>query len=350
MRKIPAALKAALYLPGIAFEALIRVRNGLYSAAWLSPNRLPRPVISVGNITMGGSGKTPLTIHIAQTLAQQGFKPAILSRGYKRSSSNRTHILAPRETVSSPARTLGDEPAMIQRRFPSAWLGISKDRFLAGNMIAEKQPEAVFILDDGFQHRKLYRDLDIVILDGSRPLKRNRLFPRGTLREPLSALSRCHAVVINRASQGEAGNSIEQEVLNLHPKVAIFRCDQKIESFVPFSSWSGQSAQTDQPKSAFLVAAVGNPERFEQDIRHLDISVRGTRFYPDHCWLKMDDWSACVEEARSKDAEAIIITEKDAIKISQPPDFPLLVAVQATRISDEKAFELLLRECIERRF
>ncbi|MBN1566533.1 MAG: tetraacyldisaccharide 4'-kinase [Acidobacteria bacterium] len=353
MHRIPAGLAPLLFIPGLAFEALLRARCALYSYGLLTKRRLAAPVISIGNITMGGSGKTPLVIHVAQILEKLGHTPAILSRGYGRVEAGSSRIVAPTDTIPSPAIVLGDEPALIRRHVPSAYLGISRNRFLAGSLLAEKMKRTVFILDDGFQHLRLHRDLDIVIVDGSQPLASNRVFPRGTLREPLSHLRRCQAVVINESCGEEKSGGIIEEIRQYHSTAAVFRCRQKINYFVPFSAW--KEGRTDAclkktvSQPAYLAAALGNPERFERDIRGLGIPVRGKKFFRDHHRLKPGDWERCIDEARGLGAEAIIVTEKDAVKTSDPPEFSLLVSIQATEISDAKEFELMLKKCIEGR-
>jgi tetraacyldisaccharide 4'-kinase len=351
MQRISPALAPILFVPGLLNEALVRARNGLYTARVLPRRRLPGPVISVGNITVGGTGKTPLVLYIAQALSKQDFQPAILTRGYKRSQSHKTLILPPGENVLSAGRALGDEPAILRRHIPSAWMGVSKNRFWAGSRISQQLQKPVFILDDGFQHRKLHRDLDIVILDCSQPLQSNRVFPRGTLREPLSGLHRCSVVVLNGAQGGNLGGAIVETLACLAPKAAIFRCTQSIASMAPFRAWSEMTfgGQSQQPRSAYLVAAIGNPERFEQDVRRLGIDVVGTKFYYDHYWISPQDWQACAGDARSRNAEAIVTTEKDAVKIAHPPDFPLMVSIQSTAISNAAAFEMMLRQCVENR-
>lgn len=344
MQKVPPVLAPILFVPGLFYEALVRARNGLYAAGMLPKRRLPGPTISIGNITMGGTGKTPLVLYIAKMLATQGFTPVILTRGYKRAQSGKTLIVSPEEKFPSPAAVLGDEPAVMRRYVPSAWMGISKNRFQAGSRISDKLKQPVFILDDGFQHRKLGRDLDIVILDISRPLQSNRVFPRGTLREPLSGLHRCHIAVLNGVQDGGATIPIAEDVARYSPHASIFYCSQKIGSFLPFAAWSemNPSARPRHPRSAYLVAGLGNPKRFEQDVRRLGIDVAGTKFFPDHYWPTPGDWKACTNEARRRNAEAIVTTEKDAVKISQSPDFPLIVAIQSTVISHAAAFESML--------
>jgi tetraacyldisaccharide-1-P 4'-kinase len=151
-------------------------------------------------------------------------------------------------------------------------------------------------------------------------------------------------VVINGIGDTEAPDPVETEIRNLHATARIFRCRQRIRLMIPFSSWKEGEDCSDPAvcvQSAYLVTAVGNPERFQRDIRNLGIEVRGARFFADHYWLKPKDWLACIEEARNRAADAIITTEKDAIKIARPPDFPLLVSVQSTDITDAGAFEHL---------
>jgi len=352
MRAIPGALAPLLYIPGLIFEAMVRVRGFLYSASLMRPRRLPAPVISVGNLTAGGSGKTPLVIYIARRILDLEMNPVILSRGYGRQSPGRNWILAPGTVVPSPARMLGDEPALMRRHLPSAWMGISKNRFQAGKDVARKCTRAVFILDDGFQHRKLHRDLDLVVVDQSQALSSNRILPRGTLREPLSELRRSHWVVINGATDREKADLLESEIQSLHAKARIFSCTQTIKCLIPFSVWlqnQNASSSTEAPRSAYLVSALGNPDRFERDIRQLGIEIRGHRCFSDHYWLKEKDWFHCAQQARTLLAEAMITTEKDAVKIAQPPDFPLLVGVQSTHIADASVFDLALKQKLEGR-
>lgn len=351
MSTIPSAPAPVTYISSLAFEALVRVRNCLYATSLIPQHRLKSPVISIGNITVGGSGKTPLVIYIARALLGLGWYPAILSRGYGRRHPSKSWILAPESSVSSPARTLGDEPALIRRHLPSVWMGIAKNRFKTGTSIERLQERTVFLLDDGFQHRRLHRDLDVVIVDRDQPLGANRLLPRGTLREPLSGLRRCNLLVINGMPEADAIDPVETEIRLLHPDVEILHCRQTIGSLIPFHVWRENPSFANPvktPRSAYLVSALGNPDRFCKDILHLGIQVSGIRSYADHYWLKRKDWLDCVSEARGKAADAIIVTEKDAVKISQAPDFPLLVSIQSTEICDIDVFESALKNLVEK--
>jgi tetraacyldisaccharide 4'-kinase len=177
MHRIPRGLAPLSFIAGPVYEAVVRVRNNLYESSILRHRRLQSPVISIGNITTGGAGKTPLVIFTAKKIKESGFIPAILSRGYGRPDPGIERIISPGDSIKFPARQMGDEPALIRRHVPEAWFGISKNRYTAGGRIAQQAGNPVFILDDGFQHRKLQRDLDIVVIDSSQPLKQIRIYP-----------------------------------------------------------------------------------------------------------------------------------------------------------------------------
>lgn len=350
MQKIPLSLAPFTIVAGQIYGAAVRLRNTLYESSILRRNRLQRPVISIGNITTGGAGKTPLVIFTAKKILEMNLIPAILSRGYGRPHPGIERVIPPEESIKSPVLHMGDESALIRRHVPEAWFGISKNRHAAGGMIERKAGKPIFILDDGFQHRKLHRDLDIVVIDSSQPLKQNRIFPRGTLREPVSGLRRSHAIVLNGARESDIADPGQFALEELHCREKLFHCSQTIEKLIPFDIWMGPNdpiTSFPRPDSAFLTAALGNPERFHGDVLKLGIRVCGTRFFKDHYSLRPEDWNSCVETARKDSADAIIVTEKDAIKLTEPPDFPLLVAVQTTQFSDEKAFVELLHQGID---
>ncbi len=332
-----------LFVPGIIWETALRARNYLYDSGALPVRSLPRPVISIGNMTLGGSGKTPLAIHVARLIAQTAATPVVLSRGYGRRPRNRCDIVPPDSRVPVPWLELGDEPALIRRHVPAVWLGLSADRHEAGVQVAARVRDAVFILDDGFQHRRLRRDLDLLIVDVTQPLETNRIFPRGSLREPIEEVRRCHAVLVN--GTGGAAPLPLETLEQVHPLAKVFRCQQGIESIVSYPEWLAMSsAPGSAPSNVFLVAAIGNPSRFRRDVTALGLDICGSRFYRDHFAPDSRAWRSCWEEARAAGARCLLTTEKDAVKISMDPGVPLMVAVQSTRISEGDAFrEMILR-------
>jgi tetraacyldisaccharide 4'-kinase len=346
----PVVLKPILFLPGLIYEFVARLRILAYSTGMWNQRHLPGPVISIGNLTLGGSGKTPLAILVAGILANSGYPTALLSRGYGRRCSSQTQLLVPHANVSDPASSLGDEPALIRRELPEIWIGIAKERYSVGLEIAARQPKSVFILDDGFQHRKLHRDLDLVILDPTQPFATNKVFPRGSLREPLQEIKRSQAIIINAAPDTNACRELEQAIHNMHPGARFFHCLQKIDRLIPFSDWKDMREGThpEPPgRSAFLAAAVGNSGRFCRDVAQLGLDVRGSRFFRDHHSISLNEWLQCASKARDEKASFVLTTEKDAIKITFAPDFPLLVARQSTSIAEKNEFEAMLKNAVE---
>jgi len=345
------------------YQAGVYLRNRAFDGGLIPARNLSQPVVSVGNLTLGGTGKTPFVICLAGLLKVIGYEAAILTRGYGRVESAKTIILAPEEDTDFSMFQLGDEPSLIRRRLPESWLGVSSDRFLAASAISRRIESTkrgyplVFILDDGFQCRGIRRDFDIVMVDPAQPPGIERMFPMGALREPVTELRRARVIVINGAglsdTNGARNTHLEKTTERLRkyaPEADFFHCIQRIHEIIPFSAWLDvkvpQQLQA-QPKTAFLAAAIGNPYRFKDDIQGIGIETRGCAFFRDHAVIDKKRMEMCVAAARKANAEAIIITEKDAVKIYSPPDFPLHVAVQKTELYDDGRFlEILQRVLI----
>jgi len=356
------ALVPFLYFPGIIYQSVVFLRNRAFDAGYIPVYNMTPPVVSVGNLTMGGTGKTPFVIYLAALIKKIGFDTAILTRGYGRRGLEKTVVLSPGENVDFTAYRIGDEPALIRRRLPETWLGISSDRISAANAISRRHgsdDRMVFILDDGFQRRSIHRDLDIVMIDPAQLPGDDRMFPMGGLLEPVSELRRTRIIVINGTGLINAPENknahVDAIVKNLRkysPDADYFHCVQQIQKIIPFSDWLDFEAPhrvTGLPGTALLVAAIGNPERFMRDIKSIGIETLGCAFFRDHAVIDKKDWEVCVNAARKVKSEAIIITEKDAVKISSPPDYPLFVAVQTTDIPEVKNFCEILHRCINSR-
>jgi tetraacyldisaccharide 4'-kinase len=349
MEQPPSALYPLLYPLSLIMRTAVGVRQGLYATGILQQRYLPRPVISIGNLSLGGEGKTPLVIYVTRLLRELGVTPALLSRGYGRVHPKRTRILAPGNEIPSAWKVLGDEPALVRRASPDIWTGISQQRYEAACEILKHDPRVVFVLDDGFQHRSLHRDLDIVVIDCLRPLQSNRLIPLGTLREPLGSLRRADAVVLNIGPPGHHTSSIEGLVRKVHGGARVFHCRQEIDAAIRLQDWQRNDPKPDTGSlitSAFLVAAIGNPKRFQRDVEAFGVRVKGARFLRDHFQLSVREWHSCADEARALGAQAILTTGKDVIKLSYPPNFPVYVASQRIRIDEDREFRSLTEKAL----
>ena len=356
----PPIFLPVLCIPGLIYQAGVYLRNRAFDAGFIPARSLMRPVVSVGNLTLGGTGKTPFVIYLAGLIKEMGCETAVLTRGYGRRESEKTVVLPPGENDGFSASLIGDEPALMRRHLPEAWLGISSNRVCAANAIARRcgrTDRMVFILDDGFQRRGIRRDLDIVMIDPTLPPDKERLFPMGGLREPAAELRRARIIVINGAGSSGAletrsanVETIMKTLRKYAPDAEYFHCVQRIQTIVPFYAWLDSGTQNnlaERPGTAFLVAAIGNPDRFRQDIINIGIETPGCAFFRDHAEISKNDWEICVKAARDAKAEAIIITEKDAVKISSQPDYPLLVAVQNTELVEAASFREILQRCVQ---
>ena len=278
----------------LVFRALTALRRAMYQNEMLHSERLLLPVIVVGNISVGGTGKTPLTISIAQHLVVKGWRPIIISRGYTPQStpSNVTRKPSFRQvTLDSDVQLVGDEPLlMAKRQIAPVWIG--SDRIATAHAAMKSHPECnVILCDDGLQHYRLRRDVEIAVVDGARRFGNGRLLPAGPLREPVSRLESVDAVVIN-GGETQAG----QYAMNLAGKVFYNLLDPTITA----------PAKHFRNSINHAVAGIGNPDRYFQHLIDLGIPFTPHDF-PDH-------HPYCAADLAFKEYEAILMTEKDAVK------------------------------------
>ncbi|MBI4472831.1 MAG: tetraacyldisaccharide 4'-kinase [Acidobacteria bacterium] len=301
-----------------AFRFILRAREKLYETGILTALRLNHPVVSIGNLTLGGTGKTPLVIALAEGLRDRGYHPVILSRGYKRTSRQ---ILV----VGNSWEEAGDEPYLIKRRLRDVPVVVGADRFEAGRYAERKQLGNLFILDDGFQHRRLHRDVDIVTIDPLEWDAGESLLPAGRWREPKDAIVRAHAACV----QDVPGVPVPQLPIpsfNIQTKIdGIYKDDAQIPP------------ESLRNRAVVAFAGIAKPERFFSSLESIGIAPRDrVRFRDHHRYTRRD-----IERLGG---EILITTEKDAARLEGLGGFLYL------RISvNIPEFDRLL-ECIQERF
>ena len=315
---LPLFVRALLWPLSVLYGAYVRLRAWLYDRGWLKQERLRGKVISVGNLTVGGTGKTPMVLWLAEKFLAQGKRVAILSRGYR--GSNET----------------SDEIELMKHRLRGRVdFGVGKDRFAAGKRIEIKQPVDVFLLDDGFQHRRLARNVDIVMLDGSRPLESEWLLPAGALREPVTACERADILIVTRQSERpeiQAGDD---------RKCAIFSARTKLLGFRRLGEANDVSYLRDiGPGPFFAFCGIGNPDAFFQDLSHWAVPLAGKRPFRDHHRYSGEDLARLKGEAQRAGAIGFVTTEKDAFNISHASaaELPIFVCVIDLELSGESEF------------
>jgi 3-deoxy-D-manno-octulosonic-acid transferase len=327
--------------------------GGRWKRAWVRPVRLATPVISVGGLTAGGTGKTPFVLWLAQRLKAEGIQPAILTRGYRRRAPEKVTILGPGEQAAV-ART-GDE-AQSYLRASVGPVGIGADRSAAARRIEERFQPGVFLLDDGFQHRRLERSLDIVLIDALDPFGGGQPVPLGRLREAPEALRRADIVVITRVEAGQRLEGIQALIRRHNPGAPIFKSRVVAEGWQPCSAKPLADARGSEPNhdrkgvevtgpvAAFC--GLGNPESFWRTLEGLGIRPVFRRAFQDHHRYSAEELRELTQEARSRGAEALVTTEKDLMNLPEGwGDITQLLEVLwlPIRFEIEAADELLAR-------
>jgi tetraacyldisaccharide 4'-kinase len=311
------ALRALTRIGEPFYAGAMRVRNALYDGGLFKTHRLPRPVISIGNLTTGGTGKTPIVCWLASELIKAGHRPAVLLRGYK-STNGRS-----------------DEAMLIEQRVgPQVTVVANSDRVAGGSQALRQKPDIdVFILDDAFQHRRVERDFDLVLVDATSPFGFDHVLPRGMLREPRGGLRRADAVLVTRADQVTKDQLIEisSALVKLVGDVPVLQASFALDD----SAIRG--------KNAFVFCGIGNPSAFLAQVRSRT-AVTGSRFFPDHHAYSVGDLDEVQTLARSSGAQVLVTTQKDWVKLASVQEcagLPIVAVPQRVEISDRDAERIL---------
>jgi len=324
----PPLLRILLLPLSVLYGAFVRLRAWLYKSGWLKQKRLKGAVISVGNLTVGGTGKTPMVIWIAEKFLADGKRVAILSRGYR--GTNGT----------------SDEIEVMKFRLQGRIsFGVGKNRFVEGQHLEAREPIDVFLLDDGFQHLKLARDLDILLMDASRSLHGESLLPAGPLREPVSAMSRANVVVFTRTETMPGMN----EAVGRLTQFPVFAAATRILGFRRLGGEIHlQQAAEIGGGPFFAFCGLGNPNAFLNDLRNWGLPLCGHAIYADHHCYTAQDISEIRQVSKQAGANALVTTEKDAQNLHglRFEETPVYISVIDLIISSQADFTNILdRAC-----
>jgi tetraacyldisaccharide 4'-kinase len=318
--QVPAALTRAAFSQGP--PALLKAASRLYEKVLQKDQarrrkkrvKLSAPVISIGNLSIGGTGKTPVTIWMCEFLLEMGLHPAVLTRGYGRSgnSPGRVPLLGNTAELSD---LFGDEPVMISERLPSTPVWVGRDRAASGKAALARSAVDVFVLDDGFQHLSLDRDLDIVLLDCRSPFGNGFVLPVGPLREPSANLKRADAFVITRVDTDADAAPLRDKLERLFPGIPVFSCRHKVRGISLGKGEPLFDPGAFRDRRAVVFAGIAGPEGFFKDIREAGIRICDSFGFPDHHRYTAGDFSRIFHAASEHGAELIITTAKDAVRI-----------------------------------
>lgn len=335
--KIPRPVQIALWPASLIWQAIVRTRAAAYRKGFFRSKRLPGTVISVGNLTVGGTGKTPLVLWLAERLHAEGKRAAVLTRGYR----------------GIPAGAGGvpqsDEVAIYRTRLQHlAELGVGANRFASGKILSRHGIEW-FVLDDGFQHMQLARDVDIVLLDATDPFAEGWMIPAGLLREPRSALARADIVIVTRSPKTPAIETIVQRITH----VPIFHAVTELLDVVKIPT---RPSETPEPltgwrqKKAYAFCGIGNPQAFFDDLSRWGGIVSGHSSFPDHHTYTQRDIEKLESRARDSGAEIMLCTEKDIFNLRniQLPGLLVYCARISMEISEPDKLWRTISETAER--
>jgi tetraacyldisaccharide 4'-kinase len=326
---VPAALRFLLLLFSFPYCGIVALRNWLFDKGWLKSYIPPVPlVISVGNITAGGTGKTPVTLMIAQELYNK-VPLAILSRGYRSLAEKASSplLLHKKQGLLHPASLCGDEPFLLAENLPEAYVIVGRDRFQSSKLAARVGAEAI-IMDDGMQHRAIARDLEVVVIDLLDSFGQGYFLPRGLLRESRKALARADLVVLNHSEDHALYEQTKRRISHATSAPVI---GTRLEVTGVFD-FKEQPLPISAETRVGIFCGIAHPEYFRTTVRQLGGDVVHEWFLPDHEALNLEELSAFSLRCHSLGAACILCTEKDRVKITDPGELKIPVGWVKTKL------------------
>ncbi len=329
-----APLRAGLWAASCIYRLVVDLRNQRYDSIPDRIRRLPVPVLSVGNITAGGTGKTPLVIELARRLQQRSRQPAVVSRGYK-----------------SQANQAADELLLVRRRAGDLITVADPDR-VAGGLKAVEQGADVIVLDDAFQHRRIHRDLDIVVIDATCPFGYHHLLPRGLLREPLAGLARADLIVLSRtdAVSAERIEAIASIIRRYNTEAPILHSRHHPTHLSALDGARMELAML-QARQVVCVSGIGNPQAFVRTVELLGAVPLASLHLPDHARYDAGVWNSLARMVqRFPHAECLVTTEKDLVKLDSErwKSFPLPIVAVVIDINLTGSSDTILQTAVDR--
>lgn len=304
------------YLLSKLYGLIIFLRTTLYHKRVLRSWQLPHPVISVGNLTVGGTGKTPLVSFLAQTLKKFGYQPIILTRGYKRTSKTPILLVSDGGNPMCSWEECGDEPYLLARNLDGIPVVVSKNRYKAGQHVQNDYSHPIiYLLDDGYQHLQLKRNLDILLLDATDPFGGNKLLPLGRLRENIRGLKRADAIIITRSHIPFDVEHVNAQIRKWNPWAPIAYFHHEITSIYDLKTGDRYSIRDFLGKQVVALAAIGNPQIFLHDLEHYQMKIKDSFIFRDHHNYDQSDLNRVLARLTELQADTVVTTQKDSIRL-----------------------------------
>jgi tetraacyldisaccharide 4'-kinase len=345
----------------VAYGLGVALRSRLYASGVFGTKTLPCKVISIGNITVGGTGKTPMSIDVTQRVQQMGYRVAVISRGYRGGAENTGGIVSDGRTAQMGPEDAGDEAFMMATTLQGAPVMVGRDRFQSGMLVVNEFNPDVIVLDDGFQHIKLNRNINLVLLDYQRPLGNGFLLPRGILREPPTALRRADALILTRCVPGtpDPSHALRRYCGNLpvfrsvhQPYVCRVVSGNRpvLQPFARISSGvesDRENLNRLKGRRAFCFSGIADNDNFRKTVEDLCCDISGFADFSDHHPFSDKDLAGIAEAAEKTGSDIILTTEKDYVRIQQTFSWPVDLVVLGICISFDdggNAFDAFIQD------
>jgi len=352
----PTVFFSFLYMLSVVYGWGVKLRSLLFNRGIIMAKKLPCRVISIGNLTVGGTGKTPMTIYIAEMIREFGLKPAVISRGYKGAAEKVGGIVSDGRKILMKPSDSGDEPFMIAQQLGNIPVLVGHNRYQIGKRAVNKFLPDVIVLDDAFQHRQLYRDIDLVLVDDQTLFGNGHLLPRGILREPVCALMRADAFVLTRCADfSSLSRNTLEKIAPATPVFKAFHVPYVYAVFHPRNSDRVRSHSSKSPEDlsflrdagVFVFSGIAKNKEFYRMIKEKTKNVLGFTAYPDHYPYSEPDLRNIARQAEQLKADYIVTTEKDYARISCDLQTGIKLAVIGIKISfgnGQSGFKDFIRE------
>lgn len=354
-------LLGCLHVLSWFYGGIIWITLAMYRLGILQQYKLPCRVFCLGNITVGGTGKTPTAQRLAAVIRDMGYRVVVLNRGYRSSWRDEIGLVSDGRNICMTVQEAGDEAYLLAKNLPGVPVVIGKNRSVTGAFAVKELQAQVIILDDGYQHWQLARDLDIVLIDTVNMFGNKYLLPRGTLREPLANLDRGHVFLLTKVDQSEPGarDQVKETLTRYNDHALVLESVHQPQYFIEIADWykDVQSNQIPLDQLAthkvFAFSAIGNPSSFEQTVRSVGLDLAAAKRFQDHHDYSMLEMQELLQKAGECGAQALITTEKDAVKI--PPEFvhshrPLpmyILGIEVQILGDANELSQLIHRVLE---
>jgi tetraacyldisaccharide 4'-kinase len=343
--------RAILLFLSLFYRLVVGLRNQLYNKNIISSSHLKCPVISVGNITVGGTGKTPCVIMLAKMLQAEGFCPAVISRGYGGRNAGGINVVSDGDKIMRDAKTAGDEPVLMAQSLPGVPVITGARRTRTGKFAIERFGANVIICDDAFQHRQIARDIDLVLLDYKKPFGNGHLLPAGPLRESIKGLARAHCLMLTRAEEEmKVSEKIKKEIKERD--IPLFYSIHEPQSIVQAKGKSTVSMNNLKGKKVCAFCGIANPDSFKKVLLGAQANILSFNPFPDHYSYTAYDLEELKKQFISARADYLITTAKDAVRLHDYPEFLdiiwiLRITMKINPPSTERLFEKFILQCLK---